>query len=116
MLNGVTVKFTIGTTPFPDNVIVVGEFVALLVSVTFPLAAPPAAGMKTALNVVDCPAFSVSGSVRPVVEKPLPVTPELEMVTLVLPVFVTVIACEFIAPTVTSPKFTLVGLALSVRV
>jgi hypothetical protein len=41
----------VACTPVPESAIVVGETVALLVTVTVPLAAPADVGLKTTLNV-----------------------------------------------------------------
>ena len=42
-----------GATPVPESEIVAGEFVALLVTVTVPVAAPGVAGSKATVSVVD---------------------------------------------------------------
>jgi len=57
--------------------------------VRVPLAAPAAEGVKTALNVVPCPAVSVIGRLGPVKLNPLPVAAALVIATLSPPVFVT---------------------------
>lgn len=44
---------------------VCGELVALLTTVTEPLILPAVVGSKMALKLVDCPAASVTGNVRP---------------------------------------------------
>jgi hypothetical protein len=90
-------------------VIVAGEFVALLVMVTLPLALPAVVGSNTTEKEVLCPAFSVRGRPRPVTEKPVPVTLSLESETLPLPVFVSVTVCVELVPVVTLPKLSEVG-------
>jgi hypothetical protein len=100
--------------PFAVKDTMVGEFVALLVSDTLPLAAPVTVGAKRAVNVLLCPAVRVNGVVSPVVLKPAPLTVEEEIVTDELPVFVIVTVWGLVDPTVTSPKLTSAGLALRV--
>ena len=95
--------------PVPESAIVVGEFVALLVMVTLPLALPAAVGSNTAENDVLCPALSVRGRARPVTEKPVPVTLSLDSETLAFPVLVSVTVCVELVPVVTLPKLTAVG-------
>jgi hypothetical protein len=63
---------------------------ALLDTVAVPEMVPALVGANTKLNVVDCPAASVSGRVKPVGENPAPVALMLETDTLALPVFVRV--------------------------
>jgi hypothetical protein len=47
----------------------------LFVSVRVPLASPADWGAKTTLKVAPCPGIRVKGKLKPVVVKPLPVTP-----------------------------------------
>lgn len=42
-----------GATPVPESEIVVGEFAALLVTVTVPVAVPGVVGSKATVSVVD---------------------------------------------------------------
>src|SRR5882672_1388589 len=81
--------------------------------VRLPLLLPAANGVNTALNVVLCPAPTVTGRFGPLKLNPLPVTEALEMVTLEPPVFVTVTATVLLPPTVTLPKMTLLGFAVN---
>lgn len=83
---------------------VVGELVALLVTVTLPVTLPVAVGANATLNDVDCPAASVRGSERPVTLNPVPVTLSFERVTLALPVLLSVTVCVALVPVVTLPK------------
>ena len=62
---------------------------ALELTVSVPLAAPATEGVKTALNVVLCPALIVIGRLGPVKLNPLPVATALDTVTATPPVFVT---------------------------
>ena len=104
----VTWKF-VDEAPVPESAIVVGEFVALLVTVTLPLALPAVVGSNTTENDVLCPALSVRGRARPVTEKPVPVRLSLDNETLALPVLVSVTVCVELVPVVTLPKLTDVG-------
>jgi hypothetical protein len=55
-------------TPVPDSVIVAGEPVALLVTVTLPGRLPAVVGLKITLNVVLCVGLSVTGVLAPLSE------------------------------------------------
>jgi hypothetical protein len=60
--------------PVPLSVIVAVGFVpALLVITMDPVAAPAVVGSNVTCNVADCPGFSVTGKVAPVIENPVPV-------------------------------------------
>ena len=61
-----------GMTPVPVTGIVKVGLEAFDVSVTFPLAAPLAAGVNVTLKVAVCPAFRVRGAVMPLRAKPVP--------------------------------------------
>lgn len=95
-------------TPTPDNAIVTGDPLALLATVTEPLSAPAAVGANKALKVSFCPADSVTGVPAPPRVKPAPLSVILEMVTLALPVLVTVIVCVADDPAFTFPNAKLV--------
>lgn len=86
-----------------------GEFEALLVKVMLPAAAPAPPGANRAVNELDCPTFSVSGRVNPVVLNPAPPALEAVIVRLALPVFVSVTDWLAVFPTITLPKLMLVG-------
>jgi len=92
---------------------VLGEFGASLTSETLPDALPVVVGANCTLKVLDCPGGRVSGKVSPLMLKPGPVAPPRETVRLTLPVLLRPIACVLLLPTVTFPKATLAGLALS---
>lgn len=68
-----------------------------------------AVGEKTALKVARFPAAIVSGVVKPLSVKPVPVTLAWEIVTLALPPFVRVKVCELLVPMTTLPKLALAG-------
>jgi hypothetical protein len=104
----VTWKF-VEEVPVPDSAIVVGEFVALLVMVTLPLAFPAVVGSNTTEKDVLCPALSVRGKASPLTEKPVPATLSLDSETLALPELVSVTVCVELVPVVTLPKLTEVG-------
>jgi hypothetical protein len=67
-------RVSVAATPVPVSATVAGDPGALLVMVRLLLALPADVGENCALNVLDCPAFSVSGRVNPVVLNTLPVT------------------------------------------
>ncbi len=86
----------------------------MLVMETLPVALPVAEGANCPLNVVFCPAASVSGTDKPVMLKPVPKTLAAEMVTLAVPELLNVKVCVPLLPTSTLPKLKLEGLAVSV--
>jgi hypothetical protein len=100
-------------TPVPLNAIVSGELGALLVSETEPVTLPAALGVKTALNVTFEPVGIVTGALRPVMLKPVPVTVAREITTLAVPLFVKLIVCELLLPVETFPKAAVPGTAPS---
>ena len=59
-------EYAVGVTPVPDNDIVAGDPVALLVTVTVPGALPAFVGLKMTLKVSVCPADSPTGVPTPV--------------------------------------------------
>lgn len=93
----------VGWTPLPVSAICAGEFVALLATNTLPLTDPVAVGAKFTLNVVLCPAVKLSGGVRPPALKPAPETLICEMLTLALPVLVSVTVLLLLLPTFIFP-------------
>ena len=74
-----------------------------------PLAAPLAVGANRTVNDVLCPAFKVSGSVRPFRLNPVPLALAAEMVRLVPPELVSVPESDFEVPVCTLPKLKLDG-------
>jgi hypothetical protein len=100
-------------TPVPLNAIESGELGALLVNEIEPLTLPALLGAKTALNVTFEPVGIVSGVLRPVVLKPVPITVTLEMTMLAGPLFVRLIVCELLFPVETFPKAAALGIAPS---
>lgn len=102
-----------GWVPVPLKAIVVGELGALLTIEMLPLALPAVVGANCALKVVLNPAPKVSGVLKPLMLIPAPDAEAPEIVTLAVPVFVTVMDWVPLLPTATDPKLTLEGLALS---
>src|SRR6266852_4233166 len=100
----------VATTPVPLKARVRGEPGALLVMETLPLALPGAEGANCALNVVFCPAASVSGTDKPAMPKPVPETLAAEIVTLAVPELLNVMVCVPLLPTSTFPKLKVDGL------
>jgi hypothetical protein len=98
-----------GVTPVPVSGIVSVGFVAVEVTVTLPVALPAEAGSKPTLKVAPCPAVKVSGAVMPLMLNPVPLAATAEIVTLVVPVFVTVSVKPWVTPTWTLPKLRLAG-------
>ncbi len=82
------------------------------VMVRLPLLLPAATGVNTALNVALCPASTVAGRFGPLKLKPLPVADAFEIVTVELPLLVTVTATDLLLPTVILPKLMLLGFAM----
>src|SRR5437899_7518992 len=113
-LVGLAASRNVASTPVPLRARVRGEPGALLVMETLPLALPVAEGANCALNVVFCPAASVSGRDKPLMLKPVPEALAAEIVTLAVPELVNVTVCDALLPTRTFPKLTLAGLDASV--
>ena len=100
-------------TPTPDRGTVSVVLLASDVIVRLPLLLPADAGVNTALKVVLCPAFRLTGSVGPLKVNPVPVTAAFEIVTVEPPELVTTTATDLLLPSVTLPKTTLLGLAVN---
>jgi len=100
-------------TPVPERAIVAGEFAALLVRVTLPVALPLAAGVKVAFNVAPCPAFRIVPVGTPLALKPGPAMLTFEIVTGEPPVLLSVRLSVLLLFTFTLLKFRLSGLLVS---
>jgi len=85
----------------------------LEVMLTLPLAAPLAVGANNTVNDVLCPAFKVTGTLRPLRLNPLPLAVAAEMVRVVPPEFVSVPESDFELPVCTLPKLKLEGVGES---
>ena len=109
---GVQLKATVwltGAVPVPESATTKGEFVAVLTTVTLPGRLPVEAGANVTLKEVDCPAARLTGSVIPLVLKPVPVALICEMETLEFPLFEIVTLCVALVPVVRLPKLSDVG-------
>src|SRR5947207_4288789 len=83
-VRGATVSWPCAV-PVPVMPMLRVEFVASEITARFPLTAPVPVGANLAVNVTLWPALRVVGRVRPVIEKPVPVTFACEIVTAVPP-------------------------------
>lgn len=110
-VDGVTLKPA--CTPVPLKLIVNGDPLALLVTVTVPVALPTAVGVNFAVKLRVWEAATVAGVLTPVKLNPVPLTAMLETVAAAFPVFVRVICWVALLLVETLPKFTLAGLALN---
>ncbi len=80
-----------------------GEFVALLATVMLPVALPAAAGSNVALNETLCPLERITPTAPPALN-PAPETTTFEIVTLELPVLVSVTVWVLVLEMLTLPK------------
>jgi hypothetical protein len=109
---GATHVLKFDCTPVPLMAIVAGELVALLVTVTEPVTLPVAAGAKVTFKAADCPAARTVLEETLLALKPAPKAVTPEIVTLELPVFLSVTPRVLVAPVSILPKLKLDGLAL----
>lgn len=108
-LAGVALKVELCVTPLPDNMIACGDPAALSVREMLPVLPPVAVGVNCALNVTVWPAAIVVGKVKPLIPNALPDTEARFTTTLLALVFVNVIGCVPLCPTITFPKLTVAG-------
>jgi hypothetical protein len=108
-LPGLAVNVELVVTPLPTRVTLCGEVGALSVRVMLPVAAPAAVGANCTLNETDWPPVSVFGKESPLMPKPFPATVARLMTIFVVPVFVSLMFCVLLCPTVTFPKLTAGG-------
>ena len=80
-------------------------------TVAFPVTVSETAGLKVRLNTAVCPGVRVLGVVIPLAVTSVAVTVIWEMVTLALPLLVSVTVLALELPALTFPKLKLVGLA-----
>jgi hypothetical protein len=92
-------------------VIVIGEGVPFVVSVIDPLTVAAEVGVKIALKFRLAPAAMVVEVESPVWVSPVPVTVICEKVSVVVPLFFSVMGWELLLPTAMFPKATLAGVA-----
>jgi hypothetical protein len=111
-LTGVAVSCP-AATPFPESDIVSVGFDALLASVTFPVAAPVATGVKVRFNVVLSPGATVRGKLGRLRLKVAPVTVACDIVTLEPPVLVTCVEPGWLPPSGTVPNIKVEELELN---
>jgi hypothetical protein len=90
-----------------------GEFPAVLVMVTVPVALAIAAGAKVTFKVAVCAGVRVCPLDTPLAVKPVPEMPTFTIVMLEAPALVSVTGRILLLPVLTLPKFRLAGLTLS---
>ena len=73
--------------PVPLRAMVYAGFEALLLIVTLPVTLPDAVGLNATVKLFVCEAANVRGTVMPLILNPVPLTPALEIVKLLPPVF-----------------------------
>lgn len=112
-LVGLTVSCGCAVAPVPLSAITNEGFAAVLVTVTLPLTAPDAVGVKITGKVVDSPPVSVSGAEIPLTANALPLTATCDIEMLEVPVFLSVTVWLELLPITTLPNATLDGLALN---
>jgi hypothetical protein len=94
-------------TPVPLNETLTGD--ALLATAMDPVADPEAVGLKETVPAADWPAASVAGRVNPATLNPAPDAVTEEIVTLTVPLFVSVSALVAVLPTLILPNDIEVG-------
>src|SRR6266404_1925270 len=99
--------------PVPERVVMAGEFVALLLTVTLPVTLPAEIDSKVIFKVVDCPGVRVVPEGTPPAVKPAPAILMFEIAMLEFPEFVSFTGRVLLTPVFRFPKLKLVGLALS---
>jgi hypothetical protein len=83
--------------PVPERLMVVGEPVALLATLTFaPVTAPPFVGENVTVRVTDCPGIRTVPFDTPLTENPAPVVATAEIVMFELPLFVSTVGKELV--------------------
>jgi hypothetical protein len=102
-------------TPAPPTVIVVGEFAALLVSLTLPLSVSVFVGAKVTSKVAVWPGAIVAPFTPPLVLISVAETPIPETVMLELPVFSIFTGNVSVFPMATLPKLRVAGTVEIVR-
>jgi hypothetical protein len=110
-LAGLTASEVFAAEPVPVTLITSGEGTPFVTNVIEPLIAEVELGLNTALNVAlefGTIVVDIDSPVRPT---PAPLAAICEKVSVALPLFLSVIGCEFVFPTTTFPKLTLDVLA-----
>lgn len=110
-LAGLTPSEVLAAEPAPVTPITSGEGTPFVTNVIEPLTGEVELGANTALNVAlefGAIVVDIDSPVRPT---PSPLAAICEKVSVALPLFLSVIGCEFVFPTTTFPKLTLDALA-----
>lgn len=110
-LAGLTASEVFAADPVPVTPITSGEGTPFVTSVIEPLTAEAEPGANSALNVTLEFGAIVVDVDNPVKLTPAPLAADCENVSIALPLFLSVIGCEFVFPTTTFPKLTLDVLA-----
>jgi hypothetical protein len=100
-------------TPDPESEMIAGELVALLATVTLPVAPTAAAGVNVTLSVAVCPGVSICPVETPPAVNPAPEMLIFETITIEFPALVNVTPKTLLLPVLTLAKFRLAVLALS---
>src|ERR1019366_932311 len=103
-------------TPAPERLILSGEFVAVLVTVTLPVTLPVAAGVNVTFKVAVCPGVKMIPVDTPPALKPAPRMLTFEMETLEFPALVSVTFWLAVLDRFTLPKLNAVELEFRRRV
>jgi len=80
-------------TPVPDRAMVIGEFLALLLIVRLPAKFPVVKGVNVARTEVNCLGPTTRPEALPLAVNPAPETETPEIITLELPVLVSITVC-----------------------
>lgn len=120
-MDALAVQFSVtecetGWTPVPVREIVLGEFVALLVTVTLPVALPVAAGANVTFKVAVWPGVRICPEDTPAAVNPGPEMLTPETVTDEFPPLVNVTGRMVLLPRLTLEKLKLAWLALRMSV
>lgn len=100
-------------TPVAESAIFTGLVPLSFVRAKLPFTAPADVGLNTTLKVTLCPAASAKGTFKPVVLKPVPVTPACVMLMVDPLVFVSKSDWLWLVPTCTFPKVMATGAAFN---
>jgi hypothetical protein len=96
----------------PERATCVGELAVLLARVTLPASDPAAVGENVTLKLLLWPGGRLSGRASPETLKPVPFTLACVMLSVAVPVLVTVTCCDWLLPTLTA-KLAPVGVTAS---
>jgi hypothetical protein len=110
-LVGFALRRLFAVEPFPDRLMMSWEGWAFVVSVTDPLTLDVDVGVKIALKAMLPDPAMVDDVERPLMLNPVPATLTCVNLTMLLPLFLSVMVCELLVPRTTLPKLTLEGVA-----